>query len=161
MTSSASQTSQSVRNVPAPGAVSARDDSSGTEKGAPEPARIVIVEDDFLVASEIEGTLTDAGFQVCGIASSADEAVALARTERPALMVMDIRLNGTRDGIDAALELFSAHGIRCVFATAHHHADTRARAQAAKPLAWLAKPYTMPSLVMTVRAALRDLQGGK
>jgi DNA-binding NarL/FixJ family response regulator len=142
-------------------ALRARDDSSGVEQAPAEPARIAVVEDDYLVASQMEAALTDAGFDVCGIASSADEAIALARRERPALVVMDIRLSGARDGIDAALELFAAQGIRCVFATAHHHADARARAQPARPLGWLAKPYTMVSLVRAVRDALRELHENK
>jgi CheY-like chemotaxis protein len=71
---------------------------------------------------------------------------------------MDIRLSGKRDGIDAAIELFSLHGIRCVFATAHHTAETRQRAEPANPLAWVAKPYSMASLIAVVRKAINDLQ---
>jgi DNA-binding NarL/FixJ family response regulator len=143
--------------VPRVRAIHARDDRFGVEQGAGDPARIAIVEDDYLVASQVEAALAEAGFEVCGIASSADAGVELARTERPALMVMDIRLSGRRDGIDAALELFAAYGIRCIFATAHHDAQVRDRAQPARPLAWLAKPYTMPFLIATVRAAVREL----
>jgi two-component system, response regulator PdtaR len=71
---------------------------------------------------------------------------------------MDIRLAGKRDGIDAALQLFSKYGIRCLFASAHQDADVRIRAEAAKPLGWLPKPYTMLELVKTVRAALARLR---
>jgi DNA-binding NarL/FixJ family response regulator len=70
---------------------------------------------------------------------------------------MDVRLDGPRDGIDAALELFRVHGIRCIFATAHHDLHARRRAKPAAPLGWLPKPYTMPSLVELVRQALRQL----
>ena len=134
------------------------DSDLGVSKRPEAADRILIAEDDFLVASQMEAALAQAGFEVIGIASSADQALDLAAAERPALVVMDVRLNGTRDGIDAALELFATHGIRCVFATAHQTAETRTRAQPANPLRWLAKPYTMLSLVDTVRRALQELQ---
>src|SRR5712671_78232 len=71
------------------------------------PARILIVEDDYFVATALEQDLTDAGFEVVGIAVTAEEALDLGNLHRPALAVMDIRLAGARDGIDAALELRS------------------------------------------------------
>ena len=54
---------------------------------------------------------------------------------------MDVRLGGQRDCVDAAINLFSLHGIRCLFATAHHTPETPARAEPANPLAWVSKPY--------------------
>lgn len=143
-----------------PDPVFSRDNDFGAKKGPDAAARIMIVEDDFLVASEMEGALTQVGFEVIGIASTAEQALELAAAGRPVLAVMDIRLGGKRDGIDAALELFANHGIRCVFATAHQTPDTRARAAAANPLTWIAKPYTMLSLIDAVRRALQKLQHG-
>lgn len=92
-----------------------------------------------------------------GPATTAEEAVALAIEERPFLAVMDIRLASKRDGIDAARELFQDLDIRCIFATAHDDAHTRARAEPFEPLGWLAKPYTMASLVALVGEALTRL----
>jgi two-component system, response regulator PdtaR len=123
-------------------------------------ARILIVEDDYLIAMQMEAALADAGFDITGVARSADEALELAAARRPALVVMDVRLGGRRDGIDVALELFGSHGIRCVFATAHYDAKVRARAQPAAPLAWIPKPFTMPALVGAVQRAFRELQKG-
>src|SRR3981081_4359759 len=73
---------------------------------APQPARVLVVEDDFLIAMQTEAALRDAGFHVVGPAATAEDAVALATEERPYLAVMDIRLASKRDGIDAARELF-------------------------------------------------------
>jgi DNA-binding NarL/FixJ family response regulator len=70
---------------------------------------------------------------------------------------MDIRLAGERDGIDAARQLFSEFGIRCIFATAHDDAGTRARAEPFAPLGWLPKPYTASSLVALVAEAVSTL----
>jgi DNA-binding NarL/FixJ family response regulator len=141
--------------------VFARDDSSASDKVPAEATRILIVEDDYLVAMQIEAALEEAGLEAAGIAATAEEAIELAASEHPALAVMDIRLAGRRDGIDAALELFREHGIRCIFASAHYDPDTRTRAEPALPLGWLRKPYTMTSLVETVRRALSDLNAGK
>jgi DNA-binding NarL/FixJ family response regulator len=137
--------------------VFARDDAGASRTPEAEGDRILIVEDDFLVAAQMESALTDAGFAIAGVASSGDDAIELAVTERPHLVVMDIRLAGKRDGIDTALALFAEHGIRCIFATAHHDEHARRRAQPAAPLGWLQKPYTMTSLVEMVRRALADL----
>jgi DNA-binding NarL/FixJ family response regulator len=135
--------------------------ASGTTKRPTLAARILIVEDEFLVAFQLEGALKDAGYDVVGIASSAEEALRLAEAARPALVLMDIRLMGTRDGIDAALELFREYGIRCIFASAHQDKDARSRAEPARPLAWLPKPYSMAALVETVQAALAKVRDDK
>src|SRR5262249_57299617 len=117
---------------------------------------ILIVEDDYLVATDMEAALVEAGMPVAGVATTGDEAIELADARQPVLAVMDIHLAGARDGVDVALELFARHGIRSVFATAHHDQDVQARAEPARPLAWVQKPYSMQSLVASVRRALRQ-----
>jgi DNA-binding NarL/FixJ family response regulator len=126
----------------------------------PSPASspcILLVEDDFLVSMEMETGLEEAGYEVAGIAATAEDAVALAAERRPALVVMDIRLAGDRDGVDAALEIYRTLGIRSIFASAHGDAGTRARAAEAQPLGWVAKPYRVETLVKAVEEALRLL----
>ena len=121
------------------------------------PARILVVEDDFLIAMQTETALSDAGFEVVGTAATAEEAISLAGGKRPVLAVMDIRLAGERAGIDAARQLFSEFNIRCIFATAHDDARTRERAEPFAPLGWLPKPYTARSLVALVAEAVSEL----
>ena len=115
---------------------------------------ILLVEDDFLVGMEMEAGLEAAGYEVAGIAATAEEAVDLAASRRPALVVMDIRLASERDGIDAALEIFRTLGIRSLFASAHVDSQVRARAEAARPLGWVAKPYRVETLLAAVGQAL-------
>jgi DNA-binding NarL/FixJ family response regulator len=122
------------------------------------PPRILVVEDDFLIAMQTEIALTTAGFEVVGPATTAEEAVALAGETQPALAVMDIRLASTRDGIDAARQIYQDFAIRCIFATAHDDAHTRGRAEPYAPLGWLPKPYTMASLVAVVAEAVAELR---
>ena len=125
---------------------------------APGPC-VLLVEDDFLVSMEMETGLEEAGYEVAGIAATAEDAVALAAERRPALVVMDIRLAGDRDGVDAALEIYRTLGIRSIFASAHGDAGTRARAEAAQPLGWVAKPYRVETLLAAVEEALREADG--
>ena len=118
----------------------ARNDESGSKKSPPEPTRILIAEDDYLVATQMEDALTQAGFAPAAVVASAEEAVMAAVNYRVALVVMDIRLAGKRDGVDAAV---------------------RQRAEAAQPLGWLQKPYSMTSLIELVREALDRLDDSR
>jgi DNA-binding NarL/FixJ family response regulator len=132
--------------------VFAKDDNAAV--GATPSPRILIVEDDYLVALELQAGLAHAGFDVVGVAMSAREAINLAKSAQPALAIVDVRIAGTRDGVETAIELFRDYGIRSIFATAHADAETRARAQPASPLAWLAKPYSASRLIPLIRDAL-------
>ena len=117
-------------------------------------ARVLVVEDDFLIALELENRLLDAGMEGVGTAMSADEAIGLAKTGKPDLAIMDIRLAGRRDGVDAAIELFSAYGIRSIFASAHADNETRKRATPASPIGWLQKPYSAEDLIRHIKTYL-------
>jgi CheY-like chemotaxis protein len=129
--------------------------------GLSEQPRVLVVEDEYLVAMMVENDLDEAGFNVVGIANSADKAVAMALTEQPDLIIMDIRLIGERDGIDAALEIFTKAGIRCLFATAHGDAQSKARAAAASPLGWLQKPYGRAALIGAAHDAVEKLKASR
>lgn len=120
--------------------------------------KLLIVEDDHLVAMQAENTLLDAGFEVTGIAATAEEAIQLTRAEPPTLVIMDIRLAGERDGVDTALQLFRETGVRCIFATARNDPANRLRAEPARPFTWLAKPYHPGALVRAVREVLSTLK---
>jgi two-component system, response regulator PdtaR len=121
--------------------------------------RLLVVEDDYLVGLELEYHLTAAGFAVVGIAATADEALAMAASDKPELAIVDIRLADERDGVDAAIELNTRFGIRSIFATAHADADTRRRGDAANPVAWLQKPYTPETLIALINETLRRRAG--
>jgi ABC-type uncharacterized transport system permease subunit/CheY-like chemotaxis protein len=107
---------------------------------------------------EIESVVEDGGHRVAGVATAADEAVRLAEVHRPALVLMDIRLRGPRDGIDAATEIRRSFGIRSLFVSAHTDPVTLKRAQLADPLGWLPKPFSGHQLAAALEAALRLLR---
>jgi two-component system, response regulator PdtaR len=126
----------------------------GRAEGSNGPARILIVEDEWFIATESEAVLREAGFDVVGIAVSAEEAVELTERHRPDLVLMDIRLRGARNGVEAAREIRQRFDIACLFATAHSEESVRADAEAAAPAGWLAKPFSDRQLVAAVKAAL-------
>jgi two-component system, response regulator PdtaR len=119
--------------------------------------RILVAEDDLFVGVQYEDVLTEAGFEVLDVATTAKEAIEIAQDHRPVLAIMDIRLAGSPDGVDAALEIHQRFGIRSIFVTAYSDAEVRARAAPARPLAWLSKPVSYPRLLAAVRAAISEL----
>jgi DNA-binding NarL/FixJ family response regulator len=129
----------------------ASDEDPGVPVSGMSIERILIVEDNWLVAIEMEAALSDAGYKVIGIAMSADQAVQLCETERPDAVLMDVRLQGQRDGVDAAIEVRARFGIRSVFVTAHGESETRARAEAAEPLGWIVKPISSAELIRHIQ----------
>ncbi|RUW23077.1 response regulator [Mesorhizobium sp. M4B.F.Ca.ET.215.01.1.1] len=138
--------------------VLSRDDTRGGGSGKSRDQLILIVEDDYLIALDLEAGLHAAGFQVAGPATTADEAINLALSIKPVLVLMDIRLLGKRDGVDAALELYRELGIRCIFTTAHGDRDLRLRAEAAKPLGWVQKPYSIATLIDAIRNGFQEIE---
>lgn len=102
--------------------------------------RVMIVEDESLVAEDLHMCLEKFGYQVVGIADTAEAAVRLAHQESPQLALLDIRLKGARDGIDLASEL-RRERIGFVYLTSHADQATLSRAQATEPLGYVLKPF--------------------
>jgi len=133
--------------------------ASSPDPAAAVPPRILIVDDDFFITMESEMTLREAGFVVVGTAATAEEALRLAEEHRPDLVLMDIRLAGSRDGVETACEMRAALGIPSLYVTAHSDPQTRSRGERAQPLGWVEKPFSGPRLVQAVKAALKRLEG--
>ncbi|MGF7175432.1 response regulator [Azospirillum doebereinerae] len=123
---------------------------------APQP-RILIVEDESLAAMALEEILGMLGYSVCEIADNADDAVAAAERHRPDIVLMDIRLHGSKDGIEAAAAIHARFGIRCVFMSAFGDPDTRRRAEDCHPFGFLKKPYFPNQLDRVLADAVRQL----
>lgn len=101
--------------------------------------RILIVEDEFLIALELESLLQDAGHDVVGIAASSEEAIALGRELSPDLAFVDIHLADGLTGIDVARELADRHHVTVLFMTAN---AKRIPEDFAGARGVIAKPYT-------------------
>lgn len=124
-------------------------------QAVPAGARILIVEDEWLVAMEIESVLAAAGYRVIGPTGRAAEAVRLAERERPDLALMDIRLARGDDGVAVAQELRQRFGVPSLYASAHADPATVDRAKAARPAGWLPKPFSKDQLLAAVTDALK------
>jgi two-component system, response regulator PdtaR len=123
--------------------------------------RILIVEDQYFIALNCEMIIRSAGYECSGVAVDAREALQLAERERPDLILMDIRLVGDIDGIEAATDIYERLGIQSVFVSADSDELTRAVAQKAHPLGWLGKPYSGEALIDAMQLALQLLSVGK
>jgi DNA-binding NtrC family response regulator len=133
--------------------------ANASEKRARAQCRVLLVEDDFLIASLAEDTLTAAGYTLIPTATTAAEAIRVALSERPNIILMDIRLAGARDGIFAATEIYTQTGIRCIYTTAHTDEATKQRAAPTRPLDWIAKPYDQKHLLRSIARVLDDTDG--
>lgn len=115
---------------------------------------ILIVEDERIVAMDIQQTLNDLGYDAASVASSADEAMACAEARRPELVLMDIRINGPRDGIETAEALKRLFDVPIVFLTAHADETTLRRAKSTAPHGYLLKPIKAAELRSVVEVSL-------
>jgi two-component system sensor histidine kinase/response regulator len=121
---------------------------------ADRSARVLVVEDDRVVSRDIQQQLARLGHVVVGAATRGEDAVALARELGPDLVLMDIRLAGALDGIDAAGAIRSASPIPVVYLTAYADDQTLRRASATEPAGYLLKPFEDSQLRTAVELAL-------
>lgn len=117
------------------------------------PLKVMIVEDDALVALGVQLTVSELGHDVVGIAASELEALALAQADRPQLALMDIRLRGTSDGIQVAQRLWQEMRVRCIFLSAYADDHTMERVAQTRPLGFVQKPYSAQQLKMALEQA--------
>src|SRR5262245_61749734 len=103
--------------------------------------RILIVEDERLIAEDLRDRLERQGTTVVGVAASAAAAIRAAGELVPDLVLMDIRLEGERDGIEAAAAISSNFNIPVVYLSAHSDDATIERAKATAPYGFLLKPF--------------------
>lgn len=123
------------------------------EASAAARRRVLVVEDEPLLALYLEDLLHDLGWDSCGVACTQDQAVRLAQAHRPALAFVDIGLRGGVDGIALARELRRRFGTPVVFLSGAADAHTMQRAETAEPLAFITKPYVQADLEVVLQAA--------
>ncbi len=116
--------------------------------------RIMVVEDDPLVAEKFRIQLTGLGYNVVSVVDSGEQAVIQARATQPELIIMDIVLAGDMDGIDAAATIHESDNIPVVYATAYTDEQFFQRSGATAPFGYLIKPVAERELEITLRIAL-------
>jgi len=116
-------------------------------------ARILIVEDERIIAADLEENLKDMEYEVCGVTGFGEKALELVAYHRPDLALMDIKLEGTMDGIEAAREIKSRFNTPVVYLTAFSNGDILSRAEVAEPFGFLVKPFQPGELKATIHMA--------
>jgi CheY-like chemotaxis protein len=118
------------------------------------PAHILIVEDERLVARDLERRLRRMNYMVVAIAATGLEAIQQALEHRPDLVLMDIRLQGEMDGITAAAFIRTHLNIQVIYLSAYVDEMTLERAQGTSPAAFLRKPFNEYDLRQTLQQVL-------
>ena len=115
--------------------------------------KIILVEDDWIIAKEIAYCLQDFGFEVIGSFDTGEEALIQIKSLRPDIVLLDIGLSGELSGLDVAIKLKEA-GIPFIFLTALADADTINQAKLSEPYAYLVKPVKPETLYSTIEITL-------
>jgi DNA-binding NtrC family response regulator len=124
-----------------------------------QPLRVLVVDDEVLIADHLAFVIEEAGHAVIGLAASADEALEILANQRADLAILDIRLKGDRNGVDLAREM-KAQGFRVphIFISGSGDPETKAEAQATEPLAFIQKPFNSIG-ILSVIARVEGFEG--
>ena len=117
--------------------------------------RALILEDEILIAEELRERLSRLGFNVIAVVDTADLGVAIATREHPDLVLMDIRLRGQKDGVEAAAEIRRQVDVPIVYLTAHSDCLTVERAKQTEHDGFILKPFHRQELQSTIEVALQ------
>jgi DNA-binding response OmpR family regulator len=117
--------------------------------------RVLIVEDETLIAEELKERLSRLGFSTIAAVDSAEEGIAIAIQELPDLVLMDIRLRGEKDGLHAAAEIRRQVDVPIVYLTAHSDQATVDRARQTEHDGYILKPFQRHELQSTIEVALQ------
>jgi len=124
-----------------------------TEPGERSRPRVLIAEDEALIRLDLAEMLREEGYQVIGEAGDGQEAVELAESLKPDLVIMDVKMP-RRDGIDAAAEIAAKRIAPVVVLTAFSQRDLVEKARDAGAMAYLVKPFSISDLVPAIEVAL-------
>lgn len=125
-----------------------------TEHSARREPRVLIVEDETLIAEELKERLERYGFCVIGAVDTGDEGIQIAISEVPDLVLMDIRLKGEKDGVQAATEIRRQVDVPVVYLTAYSDRITLERAKHTNPYGYVLKPFHERELQVTLELAM-------
>jgi len=115
---------------------------------------ILVVEDEIIIAMELESRLQEIGYGISGIAATGEEAIKKAAETKPDLVLMDIMLKGKMDGIQAAQRIESQFQLPVIFLTANTDPATIQRAKLSSPFGYLIKPFEEEAFKVTIEMAL-------
>ena len=116
--------------------------------------KILVVEDDRIIARDIQNTLENMGYHVADVVASGEESIEKALYFQPDLVLMDIKLKGTLDGMSAAQQIYDRFQIPVVYLTAYGDEKTLSRAKKAECFGFVIKPFDENMLKQTIEHSL-------
>ncbi len=116
--------------------------------------RLLVVEDEVLVARDIKARLVKMGYEVVDMAARGVEAIEKALEHRPDLVLMDINLRDEVDGVEAAIRIREQYDVPIIFCTAYSNEDTLERAKVSEPYGYVLKPFDNRELEINIEIAL-------
>jgi len=125
-----------------------------TKKAMINSVKILVVEDESIVAIDLQNILESLGYKVPAIADTGKEAIQKADEIKPCLMLMDIRLKGEIDGIEAAEQILSRFDIPVIYLTAYADEETLERAKKTSPFGYIIKPFEERELNIIIEIAI-------
>jgi DNA-binding response OmpR family regulator len=122
--------------------------------------RILVVEDEFVVAFDLSVALERMGYEVCGVVSSGEDAIGYAESQLPDCVLMDVGLNGEIDGIEAARQILARHGIRTAFLSGSPADEMLKRGADIRPFGCFVKPFDYDQLKAALGYFFSRRRGG-
>lgn len=119
--------------------------------------KILIVEDELIIAEDVKNMLTHMEYDVIGVAMDYDEAITILEDKKPDLILLDVNLNSQKDGIDLAEIINEKYKIPFIFTTSYSDSLTLNRAKNTHPINYLVKPFKKEQLFSTIELALYSL----
>lgn len=117
--------------------------------------KILIVEDDDIIARVEDWRLKNLGYTVCGRATNGAEAIELVSSKKPDVVLMDINIKGEIDGIETARMIKKEFNIPVIYVTSHSDGATLVRAKETKPDGFILKPFEDNDLRIAIQLALK------
>ncbi len=119
-----------------------------------ENYRILIVEDEVLIAEELREILTELGYDVCEVCYDSESALAALQKHHPDMAILDIHIRGTMNGLELAAIINENYGIPFIFLTSFSDRATLEKAKVTRPRGYLVKPYKDKDLLTTIEMAI-------
>lgn len=127
--------------------------SGAANDSSDKPLSVLVVEDDMIIAMDVEDGIEELGHTVAGSAVTANQAVELAGKLKPDVVLMDLRLADGSFGGDAAREILTRYGIRSIFVSGNLDPVTRGLLSELEPVAMISKPFVQHQLAQALEAA--------
>ena len=121
--------------------------------------KILIVEDEIIVAMDLKNDLEGMGYEVCSFATSGQKAIEVAENEHPDVILMDVKLRGGMDGIEAAREIRSRFDISSIYMSGYTSEDIREGFGVTEPFEYILKPVEAIDMKNAIETVLQKKKG--